>query len=257
MDPHALLGLEPGASSDDIKRAWRRLARQHHPDLNPDDPDAAARFLAVQEAYEALTTGAARVPRSSGDSAVPDPDWVDAVRWMAEVRSQEVMRDMLPRFVAAYGTRSALVWALQAATDLQAAAAALPARKPQRLVRRLPLDLFIDDRPDAWQMAALHPQASGRIALVLYAVPLWRQRPADEDGLRTLVFAAVDHGIAAAVPAVLRRARVPPTLEAARASDRREAAQDWLWRAIWLGIAVFAAAILWAMMTDGVAPVGP
>lgn len=256
MDPYALLELEPGASGDEIKKAWRRLARRHHPDLNPDDPDAAARFQAIQEAYEALTSGRAAAP-SASDGPLPDPDWVDSVRWMAEVRRQEVMRDILPRFVAAYGTRSALVWALRAATDLQRVAAALPAHRPQRFVRRLPLDLFVDEEPDAWRMAALHRQASGRIALVLYAAPLWRQRPPDEDGLRTLVFSAVDHGIAAAVAAAMRRELVPPTLEAAQANDRREVAQDRLWRAVWLGIALFVVVVVWAMVADGAAPAGP
>jgi hypothetical protein len=58
-DPHAVLGVEPGASPDDIKVAWRGLARQHHPDLTGDDPEAARRatrrMAEINAAYAALT----------------------------------------------------------------------------------------------------------------------------------------------------------------------------------------------------------
>jgi len=57
-DPHAVLGLSPGASATAIKGAWRRLARQHHPDLASADPVAvrvATRQMAeINAAYEAL-----------------------------------------------------------------------------------------------------------------------------------------------------------------------------------------------------------
>ncbi len=58
-DPHAVLGIEPGASPDDIKAAWRRLARRHHPDLTGDEPEAARRatrrMAEINAAYAALT----------------------------------------------------------------------------------------------------------------------------------------------------------------------------------------------------------
>ena len=68
-DPHDVLGIEPGASPTQIKAAWRRLARQHHPDLTGDDPAAsrvATRLMAeINDAYAALTRpgGGVRVPR--------------------------------------------------------------------------------------------------------------------------------------------------------------------------------------------------
>ena len=43
-DPYAALGLTKEASADDIKKAYRKIARTDHPDLNPDDPRAEARF---------------------------------------------------------------------------------------------------------------------------------------------------------------------------------------------------------------------
>jgi curved DNA-binding protein CbpA len=58
-DPHAVLGVEPGASPDEIKVAWRALARRHHPDLTGDDPEAARlatrRMAEINSAYASLT----------------------------------------------------------------------------------------------------------------------------------------------------------------------------------------------------------
>ena len=55
-DHYKTLQLEPRATPPEIKKAYRRLAQQFHPDKTSDDPYAAARFSAIKEAYETLST---------------------------------------------------------------------------------------------------------------------------------------------------------------------------------------------------------
>lgn len=54
MDLYVVLGLPHGATESDIKRAYRRLARRYHPDINPGDRLAEARFRQILDAYETL-----------------------------------------------------------------------------------------------------------------------------------------------------------------------------------------------------------
>jgi len=54
MDFYIVLGVERGAPAGEIKRAYKRLARRLHPDINPGDREAAARFRQVLDAYETL-----------------------------------------------------------------------------------------------------------------------------------------------------------------------------------------------------------
>jgi curved DNA-binding protein CbpA len=49
-----VLGLETDADFDAIKTAWRRLAKANHPDVKPNDAEAAVRFQAIQAAFEVL-----------------------------------------------------------------------------------------------------------------------------------------------------------------------------------------------------------
>jgi curved DNA-binding protein len=54
-DYYNVLGVDKNATEKEIKRAFRRLARQHHPDANPGDPQAEERFKKLNEAYEVLS----------------------------------------------------------------------------------------------------------------------------------------------------------------------------------------------------------
>src|SRR3954470_21953669 len=53
-DYYATLGVSKNASEKDIKQAFRKLARKHHPDVNPGDKNAEGRFKEINEAYEVL-----------------------------------------------------------------------------------------------------------------------------------------------------------------------------------------------------------
>jgi curved DNA-binding protein len=54
-DPYSVLGVSKAASDDEIKSAYRRLARKHHPDLNNNDKSAEAKFKEISQAYEILS----------------------------------------------------------------------------------------------------------------------------------------------------------------------------------------------------------
>ena len=54
-DYYEVLGLQKGAGEDEIKKAYRRLAKENHPDMNPGDKNAEARFKEIGEAYEVLS----------------------------------------------------------------------------------------------------------------------------------------------------------------------------------------------------------
>src|ERR1700729_984644 len=53
-DYYEVLGLAKGASADEIKKAYRKLAMKHHPDQNKDNKDAEAKFKELNEAHEVL-----------------------------------------------------------------------------------------------------------------------------------------------------------------------------------------------------------
>src|SRR5215468_4709027 len=53
-DPYDVLGVQKSATADDVKRAFRKLAKKLHPDANKNDPKAATRFAELNSAYEIL-----------------------------------------------------------------------------------------------------------------------------------------------------------------------------------------------------------
>lgn len=55
IDYYKILGVDKNASQDDVKKAFRKLARKYHPDLNPNDPSAKDKFQEINEANEVLS----------------------------------------------------------------------------------------------------------------------------------------------------------------------------------------------------------
>ena len=62
-DPYKILGVSPDASDDEIKRAYRELAKKYHPDRNPGDQEAARKMQEVNDAYERIKN-----PQKAGNS---------------------------------------------------------------------------------------------------------------------------------------------------------------------------------------------
>jgi curved DNA-binding protein CbpA len=61
-DPYRVLGVEPGATPEELHDAYRRLVKRHHPDRNGGSPESTRRFQEVQQAYEEIGRLRARRP---------------------------------------------------------------------------------------------------------------------------------------------------------------------------------------------------
>ncbi|TGH22675.1 MAG: hypothetical protein ERJ68_04595 [Aphanocapsa feldmannii 277cI] len=68
-NPWEVLGLSPDADAESLKQAFRHLARQWHPDLNGNDPDAEERFKRINEAYAVLSDPRRRLAWERGTSS--------------------------------------------------------------------------------------------------------------------------------------------------------------------------------------------
>ncbi|KKC41514.1 hypothetical protein WH87_00605 [Devosia epidermidihirudinis] len=66
-DPYTVLGVPRSASEKDIKSAYRKLAKKHHPDQNPDDPTAHGKFAEANNAYELLNDAEKRGQYDRGE----------------------------------------------------------------------------------------------------------------------------------------------------------------------------------------------
>ena len=70
-DYYKILGVDKKASKDDIKKAFRKLAHEHHPDKNKNNPEASQRFKEASEAYSVLSDDAKRKHRNISGNGSP------------------------------------------------------------------------------------------------------------------------------------------------------------------------------------------
>lgn len=113
-DYYDVLGVERGASKDDIKRAYRRLAKKYHPDVNKDNPEEAEeKFKALSEAYEVLMDEEKRAlyDRYGHDAAQRTFagggfDWSDFTRFqdLEDIFRNDVFRDFFGGFSRPFGS---------------------------------------------------------------------------------------------------------------------------------------------------------
>lgn len=80
-DYYEVLGLEKGATDAEIKKAYRKLAKQYHPDLNPDNPEAEAKFKEINEANQVLSDPEKRAKYDQFGHAGVDPSYGGGSAW--------------------------------------------------------------------------------------------------------------------------------------------------------------------------------
>ena len=84
IDYYSVLGLQKNASADDIKKAYRKLAKQYHPDANPDDASAKKKFQQINEANEVLSD-----PENRKKFDKYGKDWQHSAAFEQQARQQQ------------------------------------------------------------------------------------------------------------------------------------------------------------------------
>jgi curved DNA-binding protein CbpA len=101
-DPYQVLGIARDATQREVKQAYRKLAMKFHPDHNPVNPDAEARFRQIQQAYETLSnrrkqgqiSPAAFCQRNYTPSPFKNEHPFFSFYWTMRANSDEIMKNM-------------------------------------------------------------------------------------------------------------------------------------------------------------------
>ena len=75
QDPYKVLGVSPDASDEEIKKKYRELTKKYHPDLNPNDPEAAKRMNEINAAYDQIKSGNTASPYGQGGAQYQQYGW--------------------------------------------------------------------------------------------------------------------------------------------------------------------------------------
>ena len=88
IDYYKILGIDKNATQEEIKKAYRKLARKHHPDLNPNDKNAKSNFQQINEANEVLSD-----PEKRKKYDQYGKDWQHAEQFeKAQTKSETIIR---------------------------------------------------------------------------------------------------------------------------------------------------------------------
>ncbi|HET6661481.1 MAG TPA: DnaJ domain-containing protein [Rubrobacter sp.] len=113
-----MLGVPRGATDEDIRKAYRRLARKHHPDANPNAPHAEERFKEIQQAHEILSNPKKRRAydersRTSPQRSTGSPRVATSGRPRERTTGSVDLSGLLGKFGSSSGGRKEVSWQLR------------------------------------------------------------------------------------------------------------------------------------------------
>ena len=104
-DYYEVLGVQKGASEDEIKKAFRKKAKMYHPDLHPDDKEAEKNFKEVNEAYEVLSDKDKKARYDQFGHAGVDPSYGSGAGGYGTYTGGFDVDDILSSFFGGFGGR--------------------------------------------------------------------------------------------------------------------------------------------------------
>jgi hypothetical protein len=249
-DPYQILGVSPDATEREIRTAFRTLAKELHPDRNPDNPAATERFNEVAQAWEVLSDPAKKAAwrqRERGRPDAPDPDWLDTFDLILAALEVELKREILPGYVASHGIGFDLMTALRVAVEagtviprLSVPSSRWVRWRTRRLVRSI--HFVADESPFNGSILQVR-RGTGRHVVVVSTWALWMQGVRTEEAVREILPRVTSAGLLIALAGQLgARGRTPPEIWARRPLWHR----DEFWGVVW-GLAIVLS--IWMVWT--------